>query len=76
MRVLQVTAFSPRGGSAQVVRYLSKALISLGVDTSVVSGSLPDDRQMGNASLFFRDLPVVEVDYSEALHGHADGRPR
>lgn len=73
MRVLQVTAFSPRGGSAQVVRYLSKALISLGLDASIVSGSLPDERQMGNAALFFRGLPLVQVDYSEARRGYADG---
>ena len=73
MRVLQVTAFAPRGGSAQVVRYLSKALISLGLETSVVSGSIPGERPMGDAAHFFQGLPLVEVDYAEALRGYADG---
>ena len=73
MRVIQVSAFPPRGGSAQVVRYLSKSLAGAGVEVGIVSGSLRDDPGMGDASRFFHDLPTVGVDYSLARRGFAEG---
>ena len=73
MRVLQTTAFPPRGGSAQVVRYLTRALTERGVDVLVVSGSFGGQSAIGNASTFYEGVPLYEVDYTEASEGHLRG---
>jgi glycosyltransferase involved in cell wall biosynthesis len=73
MRVLHTTAFPPRGGSAQVVRYLTTALIARGEDVLVVSGSLGGEYTMGNASAFYEGVPLFEVDHTEASEGHLGG---
>ena len=67
MRVLHAIAFAPRGGSAQVVRYLTKALIARGAHALVASGSL------GDTSAFYEGVPRFEVDYAEACDGYLHG---
>ena len=42
MRILMGLVFYPRGGSAQVVRYLSAALRDSGHDVELLVGSLRD----------------------------------
>lgn len=60
--------FYPRGGSAQVVRYLARELIKQGHKVQVVSGSWKDSPG-SDASVFYEDLPLVEMDYTEAVRG-------
>ncbi len=59
--------FWPRGGSAQVVRYLAPALDGVGWPVRLVTGSRDAGGAPGNARTFFRGLDVVPVDYSAAL---------
>ena len=66
---LQVLMFFPRGGSAQVVRYLARA-IAEGPSAwrpRVVSGSLGAVGTAGHAATFFAGLDVVPVPYDAAL---------
>ncbi len=49
LRILQAIAFYPRGGSAQVVRYLALALIDRGHTVQVVSGSLKESGRESDA---------------------------
>ena len=66
--------FYPRGGSAQVVRYLSRALIDLGHEVHVATGSLSDGDPQHEASTFYGEIPLTVVDYSEAWRGFENGR--
>jgi len=59
--------FYPRGGSAQVVRYLSRALTERGHDVTVASGSLRGAEAGADARDFYSGLPPLEVDYTEAV---------
>lgn len=60
--------FFPRGGSAQVVRYLSRAMVGEGWSTRVVAGSLGDADEPGNARSFFGpEADLVSVRYDDAL---------
>lgn len=60
--------FFPRGGSAQVVRYLARALVARGWATRVVSGSLGPPDAPGNAEAFFGpEIDLVPVAYDAAL---------
>ena len=59
--------FFPRGGSAQVARYLAVALGGAGWDVSVVSGSLGAPGEETHAPTFFGDVALRQVDYSPAL---------
>lgn len=66
---LQVLMFFPRGGSAQVVRYLARA-IAEGPSAwrpRVLSGSLGGPGDPGHAPSFFAGLDVVPVPYDGAL---------
>lgn len=66
--VLQVLMFFPRGGSAQVVRYLDRGVRALGVPVRIVSGSLGGDDALGNARSFFGPgADVVPVPYDAAI---------
>ena len=65
--------FYPRGGSAQVVRYLARELIELGHAVHIISGSLKGTEPTSDATTFFRGLPLTEVDYTEAALGYAAG---
>ena len=66
--------FYPRGGSAQVARYLSRALDGQGWDVSLACGSLGDVGTPTNADTFFDGLSVTAADYGPALAAYAAGR--
>lgn len=66
--------FYPRGGSAQVVRYLSRALIDLDHQVHLVSGSLSDGDPQHDARTFYGEVPLTIADYSEAWRGFKNGR--
>ena len=66
-------AFYPRGGSAQVVRYLARTLTDQGHEVQLVSGSLKGSDPTNEAATFFRGLPLIEVDYTEAAQGFEAG---
>ena len=67
---LHILIFFPRGGSAQVVSYLSRFLVGLdaGWHARVVTGSIGGPADLGHAPTFFAALSdVVVVDYESAL---------
>lgn len=67
-KALQVLMFFPRGGSAQVSRYLARDLAGAGWSTRVVSGSLGGPDEPGNAAAFFGPgADLVAVPYDEAV---------
>ena len=66
--------FYPRGGAAQVVRYLTRALRERGHDVTVVSGSLKGAEAGADARSFYSGLPLLEVDYTEAVKAFDAGR--
>jgi D-inositol-3-phosphate glycosyltransferase len=66
--------FYPRGGSAQVVRYLSRALAEIGWSVPLVAGSLGARGERTNADTFFERLDVHPVPYDEAVAAYAEGR--
>lgn len=59
--------FWPRGGSAQVVRYLAPALGLVGWPVRLVTGSRGGLGASGDAETFFQGQDVVRVDYTAAL---------
>ncbi len=59
--------FFPRGGSAQVTRYLAGALPPNGWDATVLAGSLGGPGDDPHAGTFFEGLDVVPVPYDDAL---------
>ena len=59
--------FFPRGGSAQVTRYLAAALPPHGWDARVLAGSLGAPGEESHAPSFFSGLDVVPVPYDDAL---------
>jgi glycosyltransferase involved in cell wall biosynthesis len=65
--------FYPRGGSAQVARYLSAALVGAGWEVDLVAGSLGAPGAATHAATFFAGLPVHPVDYTAAAEAHARG---
>jgi glycosyltransferase involved in cell wall biosynthesis len=59
--------FFPRGGSAQVARYVARALPGAGWDVTLVAGSLGDSSEASNAGVFFKGVEDLRpVDYTEA----------
>jgi glycosyltransferase involved in cell wall biosynthesis len=59
--------FFPRGGSAQVARYVSRALPGAGWDVTLVAGSLGDESEASNAQVFFKGVDDLRaVDYTES----------
>ncbi len=67
-KCLQVLIFFPRGGSAQVVRYLSRAMTGEGWSTRIVAGSLGGPEDFGNAASFFGpSADLVAVSYDAAV---------
>jgi len=59
--------FYPRGGSAQVVRYLSRALVQSGWEVVLAAGSLGLPGEQTHAGTFFEGLHVEAADYTPAL---------
>ena len=74
LHVAMTLAFYPRGGSAQVVRYLGRALVLLGNDVSVYCGSLGPPGAASHAATFFEGLPVHSLDFTESAAWFEDGR--
>jgi len=58
--------FFPRGGSAQVVRYLSRSLPGAGWESSIACGSLGEEGEQSHAGTFFAGLDVHPLDYSSS----------
>lgn len=73
-RVVMGLLFFPRGGSAQVTRYLAAALRRSGRDVALVSGSLGPPGASTHAATFFGDLAVHPLDYTAAVDEHRAGR--
>src|SRR5947209_15537027 len=73
LKVLMAIAFYPRGGSAQVVRYLARALTTRGHNVLIVAGSLKGADPTFDAAKFYDGLPLVEVDYTKAAAGLVAG---
>jgi glycosyltransferase involved in cell wall biosynthesis len=59
--------FFPRGGSAQVARYVARALPDAGWDVTLVAGSLGEEGEASHAGSFFAGVGDVRaVDYTDA----------
>ena len=71
--VVMALQFPPRGGSAQVVRYLAPEITAAGWSVSLVAGSLGGAGELGYAPEFFAPLPVTPVDYTPAMDTWATG---
>src|SRR4029453_17232201 len=65
--------FFPRGGSAQVARYLSMALAQTGWSVELVTGSLGDPGEETHAPTFFAGTPLHYLDYSDAVRAFGAG---
>jgi glycosyltransferase involved in cell wall biosynthesis len=65
--------FYPRGGSAQVVRYLAAALPGVGWHASVFCGSLGSPGAESHAATFFAGLDVHALDYTPAVSAFEHG---
>ena len=74
LKVVMTLAFYPRGGSAQVVRYLAGALVDRGDSVTVCCGSLGPPGASSNAATFFDRLHVEALDFTEAVAWHGRGR--
>jgi hypothetical protein len=59
--------FYPRGGSAQVAAYLSRALIAQGWPVTLATGSLGPSGALGNAREFFAGIDTVPAYYDDAV---------
>jgi len=58
--------FFPRGGSAQVARYLARSLGTAGWEVTVACGSLGQPGEPSNAQTFYSGVDVRALDYSAA----------
>ena len=66
--------FYPRGGSAQVIRYLAAALVREGWRTSLACGSLGEPGDRRHAESFFAGLEISAMDYRPAVEAWERGR--
>jgi glycosyltransferase involved in cell wall biosynthesis len=66
MRAVMAVMFFPRGGSAQVVRYLARSLPSTGWDVTVACGSLGAPGDQSHAQSFYAGVDARALDYTEA----------
>jgi glycosyltransferase involved in cell wall biosynthesis len=58
--------FFPRGGSAQVARYLARSLPGAGWEVTVACGSLGEPGEESNAATFYGGVDVRPLDYTAA----------
>ena len=65
--------FWPRGGSAQVVRYLAPQIVAAGWPLSLLTGSLGGPGDASYAKEFYAPLPVSTVDYTPAMQAWESG---
>lgn len=68
-----VVQFFPRGGSAQVIRYLGRELTGRGHAVRILCGSLGSSGDFSHATSFYAGLPVVAMDYNPAAAAYAAG---
>ncbi len=73
-RVGMALLFYPRGGSAQVAGYLSRALQAHGWDVSLASGSLGAPGERGHAATFFDGLDVHGFAFDDAVTAWEHGQ--
>jgi glycosyltransferase involved in cell wall biosynthesis len=66
--------FFPRGGSAQVVRYLCRALVGVRWKPTLFAGSVGTLGDSSNARRFFGGVDCEGLDYSPALADSRAGR--
>jgi glycosyltransferase involved in cell wall biosynthesis len=59
--------FYPRGGSALVAGYLSRALAAQGWHVTLACGSLGAEGALGNAATFFAGIDTVPAAYDDAV---------
>jgi glycosyltransferase involved in cell wall biosynthesis len=71
--VLQGFSFFPRGGSAQVVRYLTAALLDAGWRTRIAAGSLGAAASPSHGETFFAGLPISTADFTPAFEAWQRG---
>jgi len=64
MRVVMALMFFPRGGSAQVARYLARSLPAAGWQATIACGSLGPPGEQSNAEAFYAGLDVRPLDYT------------
>ncbi len=72
--IIHSLSFFPRGGSAQVVRYLAAAQQGMGLRPWIVTGSLGQPGDLGHAATFFSGLPVVAADFGPAVDAWRRGQ--
>ncbi len=65
--------FFPRGGSAQVARYLASALRDAEWSVSLVAGSLGPAGEETHAPTFFAGIDVDHLDYTAAVAAFEEG---
>ncbi|MET0729347.1 MAG: hypothetical protein ABWZ76_13715, partial [Acidimicrobiales bacterium] len=71
--VIMGLIFFPRGGSAQVTRYLSTALVDADWSVELVTGSLGDPGDETHAPTFFAGPPLQHLDYSDSVRAFGSG---
>ncbi|MEA2418202.1 MAG: glycogen synthase [Thermoleophilaceae bacterium] len=64
MRAVMGLMFFPRGGSAQVARYLGRTLADLGWDVTIACGSLGGPGDPSHAGTFYSGVDVRALDYT------------
>jgi glycosyltransferase involved in cell wall biosynthesis len=64
MRVLMGLLFFPRGGSAQVARYLGRSLPGEGWEVTIACGSLGAPGDQSHAATFYAGADVRALDYT------------
>ena len=66
--------FYPRGGSAQVARYLCRALEEIGWSAALLSGSLGEPGEPAHAPTFYSGIDVTTVGYDPAIRAYHESR--
>ncbi len=66
MRAVMGLIFFPRGGSAQVARYLAGSLPAAGWDVTIACGSLGEPGEPSHAETFYAGLDVRPLDYTSS----------
>src|SRR4051812_28858831 len=65
-RAVMGLLFFPRGGSAQVARYLARSLPHAGWEVSIACGSLGEPGEPSHADTFYTGLHVHALDYTRS----------
>jgi glycosyltransferase involved in cell wall biosynthesis len=73
-RIVMGLLFFPRGGSAQVSRYLAMALGDRGWTLALVAGSLGSPGESTHAPTFFEGIELHHLDYTAAVDTFDSGQ--